>query len=102
MKASFSIYKYLGIIILFSWPFQIAYYVLGETYKPILLISMIMAGVGTFICGKFIFKDGFRKVGWSCGKPKHYFFVLILALIIWLLPSLVERYFGFYKGTFDK
>ncbi len=55
----FSLNLYLLIIIVLSWPFQIAYFFLGETYKPILLVSMIMVAVGAYISGKYVFKDGF-------------------------------------------
>ncbi|KKN01460.1 hypothetical protein LCGC14_1127510 [marine sediment metagenome] len=87
---------YLFIVILLSWPFQIAYIFLGENYRPILLLSMIMVAVATFICGKWIFKDRFQNAGWGWGKPKHYFYVLILALFLWLFPSLIERSAGWY------
>lgn len=38
----FSLKVYLLIIIILSWPFQIAYPFLGEAFKPILLLSMII------------------------------------------------------------
>lgn len=98
MERPFSLRIYFGLVVLLSWPFQIAYIFLGEYYRPILLVSMIMVAVVTFICGKYIFKDSFKNAGWSWGKPKHYFFVLILALFLWLFPSLVERSAGWYSG----
>lgn len=87
----FSINLYVFVIILLSWPFQIAYVILGKEYRPLLLVSMIMVGFGTFICGKFIFKDGFKDAGWSWGKPKHYFYIFLFALILWLFPAIVEQ-----------
>jgi len=94
------------MVILFSWPFQIAYGFLGQAYRPLLLVSMVMAGVATFIYGKYIFKDGFKNAGWSWGKPKHYFYVFLLALVLWVFPSILERTLGWYlpkpnQGFFD-
>lgn len=94
----FSLSKYLLIIFALSWPFQIAYLFLGDSFRPILLVSMIMVGLGTYLCGKFIFKDGFKNAGWKWGKPKHYLYAFILALFLWLFPSIVERYFGLYSS----
>lgn len=99
MKRQFSIKTYILIVILLSWPFQIAYYYMGETYKWLLLISMMMVGLSTFISGKYIFKDGFKNAGWNWGKPKYYIYVFALALFLWLFPSIIERYFGWYVST---
>lgn len=93
---SFSLSLFLVVVILLSWPFQIAYPFLGEEYKPLLLVSMIMVAVGTYICGKWIFKDGFTNAGWSWGKPKYYLYVFLLALFLWLFPSVIERSLGWY------
>ncbi len=101
MKKQFSIKVYFLVVILLSWPFQIAYFFLGDKYKWLLLISMIMVGVSTFICGKYIFKDGFKNAGWNWGKPKHYVSVFALALFLWFLPSIIERYVGFYVAASD-
>ncbi|MEQ8924653.1 MAG: type II CAAX endopeptidase family protein [Fulvivirga sp.] len=92
----FSLKVYLLLIILFSWPFQIVYLILGEAFRPILLLSMIMVAVGTFICGKYIFKDGFQGAGWHWGRPKHYLFAFLLALFLWFFPSVVEQVFNWY------
>lgn len=95
---SFSLKIYILVVFALSWPFQIAFYFLGETYKPILLVSMIMAGVGTFISGKYIFKDGFKSAGWHWGIPRHYIYVLSLALFLWFFPSLLERKMEIYTA----
>jgi membrane protease YdiL (CAAX protease family) len=97
MKNAFSLPIYLALVISLSWPFQIAYFFLGETYKPLLLVSMVMVAVGTYVCGKYVFKDGFANAGWCWGKPKHYFFVFLLALFLWFFPSLIERVMGWYS-----
>ncbi len=100
----FSLGWYVFIVVVFSWPFQIAYIFLGEEYKPILLVSMVMVAVATYICGKWVFKDGFANAGWHLGKPKHYLYVLLFASFLWYFPSLIEREFGWYsaeKTNFD-
>lgn len=66
MERPFSLKLFLFIVILLSWPFQIAYFFLGKEYRPILLVSMVMVAVATYICGRFIFKDGFKGAGWYC------------------------------------
>ena len=96
---SFSIRTYLLIVFALSWPFQLAYLALGNAYRPLLLASMIMVSVGTFVAGRFVFRDGFARAGWSWGKPRHYALAFGLALVLWLLPSLVERGFGIYAGS---
>lgn len=97
----FSLWLFLGIVILLSWPFQIAYFFLGKEYRPILLVSMAMVAVATYICGRFVFKDGFKDAGWSWGKPEHYLHVFGLALFLWLLPSVVEQLAGWYSPSGD-
>lgn len=59
----FSLKLFLFIVILLSWPFQIAYFFLGEEYKPLLLLSMVMVGVATFVSGKWVFKNEFNGAG---------------------------------------
>lgn len=94
----FSLKLYLLIIIVLSWPFQIAYPFLGEAFKPLLLLSMIMVAVGTYIAGKFVFKDGFENAGWQWGKPRHYAYAFGLALFLWAFPRVVEQLLGIYEA----
>lgn len=95
----FSLKIYLIIILFFSWPFQFVYGLGGEAFKPILLISMIMVSVGTFVSGKFIFQDGFKDAGWTWGKRKHYAYAFILSLFLWLFPSILEQQLGIYHPS---
>jgi len=97
----FSLKVYLLIIIILSWPFQIAYPFLGEAFKPILLFSMIMVAVGTYIAGRFVFKDGFENAGWRWGKPRHYVYAFGLALLLWAFPRAVEQLLGIYESPQD-
>ncbi len=99
MERPFSLKLFLFIVILLSWPFQIAYFFLGKEYRPILLVSMVMVAVATYICGRFIFKDGFKGAGWNWGKPKHYLYVFMLALFLWLFPSVIERLAGWHSPS---
>lgn len=86
----FSLTTFLIVVFLLSWPFQFIYIFLGESYRPILLVSMIMVSVGTFICGRYIFHDTFRNAGWSFGKLKHYLIVIGFAIFLWGVPSFIE------------
>lgn len=100
MKKPFSIWLYLLIVFALSWPFQFWYVFKTETAFDKYLyssLSMIMVTVATFIAGRFVFKDGFATAGWSWGKPGHYIYVLLFALLIWLVPSLLELFFGLHK-----
>ncbi len=94
---SFSLSLYLLIVFALSWPFQIAFAIWGTT--PLLgytlsSLSMIMVTVGTFIAGRYVFKDGFARAGWRWGKPKHYLAVLGLALLVWAVPVAIEQVFN--------
>jgi membrane protease YdiL (CAAX protease family) len=97
-KRPFSLKVYLLIIIALSWPFQITYLLLGEAFRPLLLFSMIMVAVGTYIAGKFVFRDGFENAGWQWGKPRHYLYAFGLALFLWAFPRVVEQLLGIYEA----
>lgn len=71
-----------------------AYFFLGDDYKALILVSMIMVGVATYSCGKYIFKDRFENAKWHWGKPQHYLYAYELALLLWLFPSFVELLMG--------
>lgn len=101
LSRPFSLKVYLLIVFSLSWPFQITYLFLGEAFRPILLVSMIMAGVGTFIAGRYVFKDGFASAGWHWGKPWHYVLVFGLALLLWLFPAMLEFALGIRESPQD-
>jgi len=95
----FSLTVYLLIVFALSWPFQIAYALWGNTpFSGYTLssLSMIMVTVGSFISGRWVFRDGFQNIGWRWGKPKHYFGVFGLALFIFAVPVLLENLFGLH------
>lgn len=96
----FSLSVYLGLVLLLSWPFQF-WFAFGAM-KPFDLflsgsISMVMVTAATFIYGKYILRDGFALAGWSWGKPVHYVLVILFALLLWLVPSLIELRLGTQK-----
>jgi uncharacterized protein len=100
MKKSFSIWLYVLIVIALSWPFQFWFVFKAETAFDKYLyssLSMVMVTAATFIAGRFVFKDGFATAGWSWGKPVHYIYVLLFALLIWFVPSMIELFFGLHK-----
>jgi uncharacterized protein len=96
-RRPFSVKLYLAIVFGFSWPFQLAFLFLGPSFRSILLLSMVMAGVGTFVSGRYVFKDGFEGAGWGLGRPVHYALAFALALFLWLVPVIIENTFGFRK-----
>ena len=51
---------------------------------------MIMAGVGTFVAGRYVFRDGFEDAGWRWGRPRHYILAFGLALFLWVVPVVIE------------
>jgi uncharacterized protein len=88
----FSLTVYLLIVVALSWPFQIAYVLwgFGKTQTPFMSkslssLSMVMVAVGTFIAGRYVFRDGFADAGWSWGKPRHYLAVFGLVVFVWVL-----------------
>jgi membrane protease YdiL (CAAX protease family) len=93
---NFSLPTYLLIVFTISCPFQGFVFLFPETtwaYK-MLLVSMIMVTVGTYIAGRFVFKDTFKDAGWNWGKPKHYIMAFSLPILLWLIPTLLGILFG--------
>ena len=60
---------------------------------------MLMVELATYISGKWVFKDGFQIASWSLGWPRHYLYVFVLALWLWLFPNMMEIVLGFYKPS---
>jgi membrane protease YdiL (CAAX protease family) len=95
----FSLSIYLLIVFALSWPPQIAYAMWGSDPTSSFLFSslaMIMVTVGTYIAGRWVFRDGFKNMGWHWGKPKHYLAALGLALFIFAVPVLLENLLGLH------
>ncbi|GCE21062.1 CPBP family intramembrane glutamic endopeptidase [Dictyobacter kobayashii] len=93
-RRSFSLGLYLLIVFGLSWPFQIASAVWGGTDLLRVYVlncaAMIMVTVGTFIAGRYVFRDGFANAGWRWGKARYYLAVICLALFLWVVPTLID------------
>lgn len=97
----FSLSRYLLIVFALSWPPQIAYALWGNDLVSSYLLSslsMVMVAVGTFIAGRWVFRDGFKNMGWRWGKPSHYLGVFGLALFIFGAPVLLENLLGLHSS----
>ncbi len=94
----FSLTIYLLIIFGLSWPLQIIFAISDVTLELgyLNLISMVMVTVGTFIAGRYVFRDGFKNAGWCWGKPSQYLWTFGLALFIFAVPALLENLFGLH------
>ena len=93
----FSLWLYLLIVFVLSWPFQIIAAIWGKELLPRYALhacSMFMVTVGTYISGRYVFRDGFSNAGWRWGKFKHYLFVIGLALLLWVVPIIFDLFFG--------
>jgi uncharacterized protein len=96
-QKTFSLRKYLLIVVAISWPFQVAYVLWAKTpfmRYALSSLPMIMVAVGTYIAGRYIFHDGFSKAGWSWSKPKNYVAVFLLAIFVWVVPTILELVLG--------
>jgi membrane protease YdiL (CAAX protease family) len=97
----FSLRLYLLIVFGLSWPFLIASALwAGGNLLPTYLLnisSMIMVTVGTYLAGRYVFRDGFAGAGWIWGKPKYYLAVLGLALLLWVVPTILDVGLGLSK-----
>ncbi|MBE3558214.1 MAG: CPBP family intramembrane metalloprotease [Ktedonobacteraceae bacterium] len=97
----FSLVLYLLIVFGLSWPFQFASILWGRTNLPAVFVlnstAMIMVTVGTYIAGRFVFRDGFAGAGWSWGRPRYYLAVIGLAALLWLVPTGIDLAAGTLK-----
>jgi len=99
-KRPFALWLYLLIVFGLSWPFQIIAAIWGWDLLPRYTLhaaSMTMVTVGTFICGRYVFKDGFGDAGRHWGKLKHYLAVVGLVLLLWVVPAIVDLLLGKIK-----
>jgi membrane protease YdiL (CAAX protease family) len=94
----FSLTIYLFIVFGLSWPLQLVFALSDESLNLgyLNLISMVMVTVGTFIAGRYVFRDGFKHAGWRWGKPTQYLWTFGLALFIFAVPSMLENLFGLH------
>jgi uncharacterized protein len=86
----FSVWLYLCMVFGLSWPFQIASVIWGSDLFPVYVLNstaMLMVTVGTYIAGRYVFRDGFAGAGWRWGKPRYYLAVVGLASAVWVVPT---------------
>ncbi len=89
----FSVWIYLLMVFGLSWPFLISSALWATDLAPRYVLNasaMMMVTVGTFIAGKYVFRDGFAGAGWSWGQGKHYLWVAALLALLWIAPTLVD------------
>jgi uncharacterized protein len=60
---------------------------------------MMMVAVATYIAGRYVFRDGFSKAGWSWGKSKDYLAVFAIAVFVWVVPTILELGLGMRSIT---
>lgn len=93
----FSLWLYLLIVFGLSWPFQIIAAIWGHDILwryTLHAVSMTMVTVGTFIAGRYVFKDGFAGAGWRWGRPGHYLTVVGFVLFLWVVPTILDMLTG--------
>lgn len=95
----FSLKLYLFIIFILSWPFLMvtAWAAIVNNGTIAIVFSstgMLMVTVGTFISGRYVFKDGFKDAGWNWGKPIHYILSFATAFLLFGVPMLINVFQG--------
>jgi len=98
----FSLWLYLLIVFGLSWPFQIVSAVWAKSILAAFLLngaSMVM--VGTYLAGKYVFRDGFAGAGWQWGRWRSHLAVLGLAAILWIVPACIDLASGTLKVPAD-
>jgi uncharacterized protein len=93
----FSLMLYLLIVFGLSWPFFIVSVLGPKTIAWACIfnsLAMIMVGVGTFICSKYVFKDGLANAGWRWGSRKYWFAAIGIQALLWIVPALIDLSFG--------
>lgn len=93
-SSNFQLFPYLFYVCLLSWPFQIAYGFLGDSFRPLLLISMIMTMVATWSYKRRM-EDSPTLL---TRRPSliAILFALGLALWLWLMPIFIESLLGLH------
>ncbi len=96
-RAPFSLWLYVLIVFGLSWPFQIIGAIWARDLPQLYALNgtaMLMVTVGTYIAGKYVFRDGFAGAGWRWGKARHYVWVGVLVAVLWLVPAGISLAFG--------
>jgi uncharacterized protein len=89
----FSLWLYLLIVFGVSWPLQVVSVAWADGIVSAFLLnggSMVMVTVGTYVAGRYVFRDGFAHAGWRWGSWKGYTAALGLASVLWIVPTLLD------------
>lgn len=88
----FSLLLYIAIVFGLSWPFMfIPFFREGFVWRLAShCTAMMMVTVGTVICARYVFKDGFGDAGWSWGRPVHHLTAFAIPAANWLLPAAID------------
>ena len=97
----FRLWLYLLIVFGLSWPFLFATILIpvsgDEAYWSSFAwasAAMLMVTVATFIAGRWVFRDGFRSVGWRWGGVSSWVMAFGLPMLIWFLPAILDLLVG--------
>jgi membrane protease YdiL (CAAX protease family) len=102
-QACFSLPRYLLVVFAMSWPFQGCIFFWPDAIwaSKMLLVSMVMVTVGTYIARKYLFHDTFADAGWRWGKPRHYLAAFVLPVFLWVVPTLIAGRLGMQPLSTD-
>jgi len=99
----FRLWIYLIIIFVLSWPFLFLTSLInfnvqggGSPWTALILgsIGMLMVTAGTFIAGRWVFRDGFDTIGWRWGSARSWALAMGLILLIFIVPAILDILFG--------
>lgn len=96
-KRPFRLWLYLLVVCALSWPFQVLSALGPRTLAWMFAmngLSMVMVGVGTFVCARFVFRDGLAGAGWRWGPGRWYVVAGGLAVLIWGTPAGIDLALG--------
>lgn len=90
----FRLWLYLFIVLGLSWPFMCIPLIKAingiktsqfeaQVWSGIM---MWMVTVGSYVCGRWIFRDGFRTIGWRWGSASSWAMAFGLALLVFGAP----------------
>ena len=97
----FRLWLYLLIVFGMSWPFLFVNIFIPLTGDEAYWSSFAWAGAGmlmvtvaTFIAGRWVFRDGFRSVGWRWGNTSSWIMAFGLPVLIWIVPAVLDLLVG--------
>lgn len=100
MPKSKSVWIFLAVVFLLSWPFLIYGFGWFASKEDVLkryvfsCSGMLLVAFSAFITRAFIERRGFRDVGWNLGHYKWYLAALLFCALLWLGPPLAALPFG--------